>query len=87
MNRRFLYSLLFFFVLTILLKNTSFATNLRRDNNVAKKSSKTSLSASDKNIVIKNVNGNSFDITIIPVKSEDEINMEKSESINFMKQI
>ena len=80
MNRRFLCSLLFFFVLTILLKNTSFATNLSRNNNVAKKSSETSLSVSDKNIVIKNVNGNSFDITIIPVKSEDEINMDRINS-------
>ena len=80
MNRRFLYSVLFFFILTILLKNTSFATNLSRDNNAAKKSSETSLSVSDKNIVIKNVNGNTYDITVITVKSEDEINMDRINS-------
>lgn len=80
MNRRFLYSLLFVFVLSILFKNTSFATNLSINNNVAKKSSETSLSTSDKNIVIKNVNGNSYDITIILVKSEDDIKSERFNS-------
>ena len=80
MNRRFLYSLLFVFVLSILFKNTSFATNLSRDNNAAKKSSEPSLSVSDKNIVIKNVNGNTYDITVITVKSEDEINMDRINS-------
>jgi len=80
MNRRFLYSLIFVFVISILFKNTSFAANLSRNNNVAKKSSETSLSASDKNIVIKNVNGNTYDITVITVKSEDEINMDRINS-------
>ena len=83
MNRRFLYSLLFVFVLSILFKNTSFAANLSRNNNVAKKSSETSLSASDKNIVIKNVNGNTYDITVITVKSEDDIKSERFNSAMY----